>query len=200
MRGCAAAGQQGCTVGAAKKAVIRDISGVGHRGLTNLSASMRFTGESHGMVFRHVLQLSLFFCLKKAHWRWFYSRSRKRYQRFNQLLLIQPTEASFGLQYFCSISFLVLVMFCLLYSWYICSSWFSSIASAVALASAVAPFSVCDIFWHILLLTFSILPTFPKHLSLSLSLSLSLAVFYVLKLWQTSRSNYKKNVSVLGKL
>ena len=53
-------------------------------------------------------------------------------------------------------------MFCLPYSWYICSSWSSSFASAVALASAVAPFSVCDIFWHILLLTASILPTFQK--------------------------------------
>ena len=39
----------------------------------------------------------------------------------------------------------------------------------LALASAVVPFSVCDVFWHILLLTVSILPTFPKCRSLFLS-------------------------------
>ena len=63
--------------------------------------------------------------------------------------------------------FLFMWCFCLPYSWHICSSWSHSIAHAVALASAVAPFSVCDVFWYILLLTVSILPTFPKSLSLT---------------------------------
>ena len=35
--------------GQRRKAVIRDISGVGHRGITNLSASIWFTGERHCM-------------------------------------------------------------------------------------------------------------------------------------------------------
>ena len=45
--------------GQRRKAVIRDISGVDHRGVTNLSASIQFTGERYCTVFRQVIQLSL---------------------------------------------------------------------------------------------------------------------------------------------
>ena len=42
-----------------RKAVIRDISGVDHWGITNLSAPIWFTGQRHCTVFRHVMRLSL---------------------------------------------------------------------------------------------------------------------------------------------
>ena len=45
--------------GQRRKAAIRDISGVDHWGVTNLSAPIWFTGQRHCTVFRHVLQLSL---------------------------------------------------------------------------------------------------------------------------------------------
>ena len=45
--------------GERRKAVIRDISGVDHRGVTNLSAPIWLTGQRHCIVFRHVMQLSL---------------------------------------------------------------------------------------------------------------------------------------------
>ena len=43
--------------GKRRKAVIRDISGAGHRGVTNLSALIWFPGERHCTVFRHLTQL-----------------------------------------------------------------------------------------------------------------------------------------------
>ena len=42
-----------------REAVIRDTSGNGHRSVTNLSASIWFTGQRHYTVFRHEMQLSL---------------------------------------------------------------------------------------------------------------------------------------------
>ena len=56
-RGCSAAGRSGG--GKRRKAVIRDISGVDHWGVTNLSAPIWLTGQGHCTVFRHVMQLSL---------------------------------------------------------------------------------------------------------------------------------------------
>ena len=50
---------QAAARGQRRKAVIRDISGVDHRGVTNLSAPIWFTGQRHCTVFRHVMQLSL---------------------------------------------------------------------------------------------------------------------------------------------
>ena len=50
---------QAAARGQRRKAVIRDISGVDHRRVTNLSASIWFTGERYCTVFRHVMQLSL---------------------------------------------------------------------------------------------------------------------------------------------
>ena len=50
---------QAAARGQRRKAVIRDLSGVDHRRVTNLSASIWFTGERHCTVFRHVMQLSL---------------------------------------------------------------------------------------------------------------------------------------------
>ena len=50
---------QAAARGQRRKAVIRDISGVDHRGVTNLSASIWFTGGRYCTVFRHVMQLSL---------------------------------------------------------------------------------------------------------------------------------------------
>ena len=50
---------QGAARGERRKAVIRDISGVDHRGVTNLSAPIWLTGQRHCIVFRHVMQLSL---------------------------------------------------------------------------------------------------------------------------------------------
>ena len=52
-------GGQAAARGERRKAVIRDISGVDHWGVTNLSAPIWFTGQSHCTVFRHVMQLSL---------------------------------------------------------------------------------------------------------------------------------------------
>ena len=48
-------GQPGAR-GQRRKAVIRDISGVDHWGITNLSAPIWFTGQRHCTVFRHVMQ------------------------------------------------------------------------------------------------------------------------------------------------
>ena len=50
-----------------RKAVIRDISGVDHRGVTNLSAPIWFTGRRHCTVFRSVIQLSLLGLCWKEH-------------------------------------------------------------------------------------------------------------------------------------
>ena len=50
---------QAAARGQRRKAVIRDISGVDHWGVTNLSAPIWFTGQRHCTVFRHVMQLSL---------------------------------------------------------------------------------------------------------------------------------------------
>ena len=50
---------QAAAPGQRRKAVIRDISGVDHWGVTNLSAPIWFTGQGHCTVFRHVMQLSL---------------------------------------------------------------------------------------------------------------------------------------------
>ena len=59
VRGCTAAGRSGCSVGKRRKAVIRDISGVDHWGVTNLRAPISFTGQGHCTVFCHVMQFSL---------------------------------------------------------------------------------------------------------------------------------------------
>ena len=48
---------QAAAWGQRRKAVIRDIFSVGHRGVTNLSASIWFTGKRDCTVFRHVMQL-----------------------------------------------------------------------------------------------------------------------------------------------
>ena len=50
---------QAAARGQRRKAVIRDISGVEHWGVTNLSAPIWFTGQRHCTVFRHVMQLAL---------------------------------------------------------------------------------------------------------------------------------------------
>ena len=50
---------QAAARGKRRKAVIRDTSGVDHRGSTNLSAPISFTGQGHCIVFRHVMDLSL---------------------------------------------------------------------------------------------------------------------------------------------
>ena len=50
---------QAAARGQRRKAVIRDISGVDHWGVTNLSAPNWFTGQRHCTVFHHVMQLSL---------------------------------------------------------------------------------------------------------------------------------------------
>ena len=50
---------QAAARGKRRKAVIRDISVVDHRGVTNLSALIWFTGQGHCTVFRHVMQLLL---------------------------------------------------------------------------------------------------------------------------------------------
>ena len=50
---------QAAARGKRRKAVVRDISGVDHWGVTNLSAPIWFTGQRHCTVFRHVMQLSL---------------------------------------------------------------------------------------------------------------------------------------------
>ena len=50
---------QAAARGKRRKAVIRDISGVDHWGVTNLSAPIWFTGQGHCTVFCHVMQLSL---------------------------------------------------------------------------------------------------------------------------------------------
>ena len=63
-----------------RKAVIRDISGVDHWGVTNLSAPMWFTGRDRGIApfFVTWCNYHCWFCVGKALWRWFYPRSRKR--------------------------------------------------------------------------------------------------------------------------
>ena len=50
---------QAAARGQRRKAVTRDISGVDHRGVTNLSAPIWFTGQRHCTVLRYVMQLSL---------------------------------------------------------------------------------------------------------------------------------------------
>ena len=50
---------QAAARGKRRKAVIRDISGIGHWGVTNLSAPISFAVQGHCNVFRHVMQLSL---------------------------------------------------------------------------------------------------------------------------------------------
>ena len=58
---------QAAARGQRRKAVIRDISGVDHWGVTNLSAPNWFTGQRHCTVFRHVMQLSLLVLCWKKH-------------------------------------------------------------------------------------------------------------------------------------
>ena len=50
---------QAASRGKRRKAVIRDISGVDHLRVMNLSAPIWFTGQRHYTVFRQVMQLSL---------------------------------------------------------------------------------------------------------------------------------------------
>ena len=57
---------QAAARGQRRKAVIRDISGVDHWGVTNLSAPIWFTGQRHCTVFRHVMQLSLLVPCRKS--------------------------------------------------------------------------------------------------------------------------------------
>ncbi len=57
---------QAAARGERRKAVIRDISGVDHWGVTNLSAPIWFTGQGHCTVFRHMMQLSLLVLCWKA--------------------------------------------------------------------------------------------------------------------------------------
>ena len=58
---------QAAARGQRRKAVIRDIFGVDHSGVTNLSAQIWFTGQRHCTVFRHVMQLSfLVLCWKST--------------------------------------------------------------------------------------------------------------------------------------
>ena len=57
---------QAAARGQRRKAVIRDISGVDHWGVTNLSAPTWFTRQGHCTVFRHVMQLSLVLCWKST--------------------------------------------------------------------------------------------------------------------------------------
>ena len=58
---------QAAARGQRRKAVIRDISGVDHWGVTNLSAPIWFTGQRHCTVFRHVMQLwMLVLCWKST--------------------------------------------------------------------------------------------------------------------------------------
>ena len=60
---------QAAARGPERKAVIRTISGVGHRGVTNLSASIWSTVEMHCTVFRHVMQWGLFiFISRESKW------------------------------------------------------------------------------------------------------------------------------------
>ena len=70
-RGCTSARRTGCNARkfprkAIRKAVIRDNFGVDHRGVTNLSAPIWFTGRRHCTVFRHVMQFSLLVLCKKS--------------------------------------------------------------------------------------------------------------------------------------
>ena len=50
---------QAAVRGKRRKAVIRDVSGVDHRGVTNLSEPISFTGQGHCTVFHHVMEISL---------------------------------------------------------------------------------------------------------------------------------------------
>ena len=59
-------GGQAAARGQRRKAVIRDISGVDHWGVTNLTAPIWFTGQRHCTVFRHVMQLSLLVPCRKS--------------------------------------------------------------------------------------------------------------------------------------
>ena len=61
-------GGQAAARGQRRKAVIRDISGVDHWGVTNLSAPIWFTGQWHCTVFHHVMQLSLLVLCWKSTW------------------------------------------------------------------------------------------------------------------------------------
>ena len=64
--------------GQRRKAVIRDTSGVDHRAVTILSAPIWFTGRRHCTFFVTWGYYRCRFCVRKAFWRWFYPRSRKR--------------------------------------------------------------------------------------------------------------------------
>ena len=69
--GCTSARRTGCNARkfprkVIRKAIIRDIFGVDHRGVTNLSAPIWFTGRRHCTVFRHVMQFSLLVLCKKS--------------------------------------------------------------------------------------------------------------------------------------
>ena len=57
---------QAAARGKRRKAVIRDISGVNHWGVTILSAPIWLTGQGHCTVFCHVMQLSLLVLCQKG--------------------------------------------------------------------------------------------------------------------------------------
>ena len=63
--------------GQRRNAVIRDISGVGHRGVTNLTASIWFERDIV-RFFATWCNYRFWFCVRRALWGWFYPRLRKR--------------------------------------------------------------------------------------------------------------------------
>ena len=58
---------QAAARGQRRRAVIRDISGVDHRRVKNLSASIWFTGERYCTVFRHVMQFIVVGSMLEKH-------------------------------------------------------------------------------------------------------------------------------------
>ena len=69
---------QAAARGKRRKAVTRDVSGVDHRGVTNLSSPISFTGQGIAPFFVTWRNFRCWFCVRKALWRCFYPRSRKR--------------------------------------------------------------------------------------------------------------------------
>ena len=78
--GCTVARWSGCRSGTAKKAVIRDTSTVDHRAATILTWVHQSGSLDGGNApfFVTWCNYRCRFCVRKALWRWFYPRSRKR--------------------------------------------------------------------------------------------------------------------------
>ena len=81
VRGCTAPGRSDCSAGKAKK--------ISHpwrfrcwsprrNELASLSAPISFTGQRHCTFFVTWWNFRCWFCVRKALWRWFFPRSRKR--------------------------------------------------------------------------------------------------------------------------